>query len=204
MRKEVTDIHQLDFGKSYSYDDYLSWKLEGRIELIRGKISYVPSAPSLGHQQLSGELYFQEGSYLKKNKCKVFSAPFDVHLPSPQLEDSDTVVQPDLCVVCDPAKLDRRGCHGAPDWVIEILSPSTAHKDLNEKFQLYQLVGVPEYWVVFPFERSLAVYLLNEEGHYQSLQPQPFTVPNQVPCHTLPGLSIDMEAIFEGLEDEDF
>ncbi|MEO1416949.1 MAG: Uma2 family endonuclease [Bacteroidota bacterium] len=200
----VRDINELDLNKRYTYADYLTWQFDEMVELIRGKIFRMSPAPNMGHQQLSGELYFQIRSFLKKNKCKVFSAPFDVHLPSPHLEDSDTVVQPDLCMVCDPSKLDRRGCHGAPDWVIEILSPSTVHKDLNEKFQLYQLAGVPEYWVVFPFERSLAVYLLNEEGYYQSLQPQPFTVPNQVPCHALPGLSIDMEAIFEGLEDEDF
>jgi len=160
------------------------------------------------HQLLSGELQGQIWSYLRKKACKVFSAPFDVRLslpPGQQTSDKlDTVVQPDMCVVCDARKLDRRGCQGPPDWVIEILSPSTTHKDLHEKFTLYQHAGVSEYWVVFPFERALAVYHLNEEGLYQALQPQPFAAPKVVTSLTFPELSIDLGELFAELDEGDF
>ncbi|RMG66419.1 MAG: Uma2 family endonuclease [Bacteroidetes bacterium] len=204
----ITDISQLNLNGRYTYADYLTWQFDEMVELIRGKIFRMSPAPNTGHQHLSGDLYGQIWSHLKGQSCKAFHAPFDVRLPLPeaqQLGDKvDTVVQPDLCVVCDLTKLDRRGCQGPPDWVIEILSPSTAHKDLHEKFDLYQNAGVPEYWVVFPFERSVVVYHRNEEGRYQAVQPQPFTAPGTVTSLTFPALNIDLGALFEGLGEEDF
>ncbi len=204
----ITDINQLDLSQRYTYADYLTWQFDEMVELIRGKVFRMSPAPSTGHQDLSGNLHGLIWSYLRGKPCKVFHAPFDVRLslpPKQQTDDKvDTVVQPDLCVICDPAKLDRRGCQGPPDWVIEILSSSTAHKDLHEKFDLYQHAGIPEYWVVFPYERSVAVYHRNEAGLYQPLQPQPFTAPAQVASLTLPELAIDLGELFEGVEEEDF
>ena len=89
-----------------------------------------------------------------------------------------------------------KGCQGAPDWVIEILSPSTAEKDLKDKFELYQHAGVREYWVVFPYEETVIAYVLNEEGLYQSIRPQPFINTESLPAHTLPGLAIDLSEVF--------
>ena len=204
----ITDIDQLDLSKRYTYADYLTWQFDEMVELIRGKVFRMSPAPSMGHQDLSGDLHGLIWSHLRGKSCKVFHAPFDVRLPLPPdqqtAEKLDTVVQPDISVICDPAKLDRRGCHGPPNWVIEILSPSTAHKDLHEKFDLYQHAGIPEYWVVFPFERSVAIYHRNEEGLYQSVQPQPFTAPAKVASLTLPALTIDLGELFEGLGEEDF
>jgi Uma2 family endonuclease len=123
----------LDLSKSYTYADYLTWDFPERLELLLGKIFPMSPAPSTGHQDISSTLMGQIIQYFKNRGCKVFSAPFDVRLPSPserkKPEYIDTVVQPDLCVVCDLSKLDKRGCLGPPDWIIEIMSPSTSKKD---------------------------------------------------------------------------
>ncbi|MEL6625129.1 MAG: Uma2 family endonuclease, partial [Bacteroidota bacterium] len=148
----VTDIQALDLNKSYTYADYLLWQFKERVELIRGRIFKMSPAPSMGHQEISTNLMGEIYQYLKRKTCKVFHAPFDVRLPlsESQMTDQkvDTVVQPDICVVCDPQKLESRGCIGAPDWIIEILSKSTSNKYLNEKYDLYQNTGVKEYWIV--------------------------------------------------------
>lgn len=204
----ITDINQLDLSKRYTYADYLTWQFDEMVELIRGKVFRMSPAPSMRHQDLSGNLFFQIKTFTKQGPCKVFHAPFDVRLPLPPGQQADgkldTVVQPDISVVCDPAKLDRRGCQGPPDWVIEILSPSTAHKDLHEKFELYQHAGIPEYWIVFPYERSVAVYHRNDEGLYQPIQPQPFTAPGEVTSLTFPELTIDLGELFAEVGEEDF
>lgn len=208
LQNMITDINQLDLNKRYTYADYLTWQFDEMVELIRGKIFRMSPAPNMEHQDLSGELYGRIWSFLREKPCKVFHAPFDVRLPLPPTQQTegkvDTVVQPDLCVVCDLAKLDRRGCQGPPDWVIEILSPSTAHKDLHEKFDLYQHAGIPEYWIVFPYERSIAVYHRNDEGLYQPIQPQPFTAPGEVTSLTLPELTINLGELFAELGEGDF
>lgn len=204
----ITDINQLDLSKRYTYADYLTWQFDEMVELLRGKVFRMSPAPSMGHQDLSGDLYGLIWTFCKGNSCKVFHAPFDVRLPlPPDRQDTgqlDTVVQPDISVICDPAKLDRRGCQGPPDWVIEILSPSTARKDLQEKFEIYQHAGIPEYWIVFPHERSVAVYYRNDAGLYQPIQPQPFTAPDQIVPLTFPEMTIDLGELFEGLREEDF
>ena len=141
---------------------------------------------------------------MKGNKCQLFSAPFDVRLPLTPQNKSDreiiTVVQPDLCVVCDPAKIDERGCLGPPDWIIEILSRHTSAKDLREKFEVYEEAGVKEYWVVHPQEQTLLVYTLDQNSKYRGIL-KPYVRTDQVSSVTLPGLTIDLEQAFP---DDDF
>ena len=122
----VTDINDLDLTKRYTYNDYLTWQFDEMVELIRGRVFRMSPAPLSAHQLISMEISGQIYDYLKGKKCKVVTAPFDVRLPLPPDRQTDakidTVVQPDICVICDLSKIDRRGCLGAPDWVIEILS----------------------------------------------------------------------------------
>lgn len=139
--KPVEDISLLEPEATYSYADYLRWSFEERVELIKGKLFRMSPAPRRGHQEISSIIARELLLFLKGKSCKVYYAPFDVRFPN-YSDDSDeqiyTVVQPDICVVCDLAKLDEAGCKGAPDLIVEILSPSTASKDLKEKYQLYE------------------------------------------------------------------
>ncbi|MCB0836627.1 MAG: Uma2 family endonuclease [Bacteroidetes bacterium] len=196
----ITDINELDLNKKYTYADYLTWQFDEMVELIRGKIFKMSPAPSLHHQRISRNLFLQVGNHLAEKRCEVFHAPFDVRLPlSPEKQTADkvdTIVQPDICVVCDPAKLDDRGCSGAPDWIIEILSKGTAQKDLNDKFELYQFAGVREYWVVHPHEGTVLAYVLDDQGRYQMIRRQPFYAPEKVPVASLPGFGVDLGVVF--------
>ncbi len=167
----IHDISALDPNKTYTYADYLTWQVQEQLELIKGRLFKMSPAPLRHHQELSGALFGEFRTYLKKKPCKVFHAPFDVRLPKLQEEQEDkqiyTVVQPDIVVVCDRSKLDRRGCLGTPDLIVEILSPATAAKDVKDKFQLYEEAGVPEYWIVHPEEALLDVFKLDEQSKYQ-------------------------------------
>ena len=156
--------------EKYTYADYLTWD-KGRWEIIDGDIFDMTPAPTRVHQKILGELFFLIQSYLKKQKgvCEVYPAPLDVRFVNAQNDVDDlidTVVQPDIVVVCDPKKLDDRGCKGAPDLVVEILSPSTAKIDLKIKRQLYEQHGVKEYWLVHPVDQTVMVYTLNESKQY--------------------------------------
>jgi len=192
-------IEEPDLAGTYTYADYLTWQWGEMTELIQGKIFKMSPAPGSLHQQVSGELFRQVANFLKSKKCKVFSAPFDVRLPSPHKNKTDqeiiTVVQPDLCVVCDPTKIDERGCVGAPDWIIEILSKYTSSKDLNVKFDVYEAAGVQEYWVVHPSEQTVLVYTLDKQGKYTG-RLKPFVRPDSVSPMLFPGLSISLEQVF--------
>lgn len=195
----MTDIRQLDLSKRYTYTDYLTWQFTEMVELIRGRIFRMSPAPGKTHQQISGNLFLVIGNYLKAKNCQLFHAPFDVRLPTPgnNADDPiDTVVQPDLCVICDPEKLQPEGCIGAPDWIIEILSPSTASKDLNEKFFLYQASGVQEYWIVHPEEGTVLVYVLDQNGKYHLPQVRPYSKEDQVASHVFPELVIPLVEVF--------
>jgi Uma2 family endonuclease len=196
----ITSIDQLDLSKKYTYADYLTWQLDEMVELIRGKVVRMAPAPGTSHQSASSNLHVAIGSYLIGKKCKLFSAPFDVRLPLPEAEQQQdktgTVVQPDLCVICDISKLDDRGCNGAPDWIIEILSQSTAHKDLNEKFELYRHAGVQEYWVVHPAEGTVLPYRLDADGQYALPRSTPYTVGDKVPVGLFPGFEVELGAVF--------
>ena len=167
----IRDISQLDPKGTYTYADYLQWQFEETVELIKGHLYRMSPAPRMRHQRilmrLSGRLY----NYFEEARCQVFPAPFDVRLPNPdfrpgQNEKIYTVVQPDISVICDKSKLDEMGCLGAPDWIIEIASPSTQKKDFNEKYNLYEAAGVREYWIVMPELQTINIYKL-EEGTYQ-------------------------------------
>lgn len=138
-------------------------QFEEMVELIKGKIVYTSPAPSDKHQVISGNFYSYIHTFLKRKPCKVFSAPYNVRLTQ-TVDDRQvtTVVQPDLCIICYPNKRDKRGCLGAPDMIIEILSPNTAEKDVRTKFDLYEESGVLEYWIVDPLEELADVFVLKE------------------------------------------
>ena len=170
----ITNINQLDPNGIYTYADYLLWQFQERVELIKGKILKMSPAPNLSHQRASFRLSLFIGNYFYKTSCQAFSAPFDVRLTrfsKAKNKELTTVVQPDLCVICDPAKLDDRGCKGAPDLIVEILSPGNSRTEMKDKFQLYQEAGVLEYWIVSPIERMVQVWKLNEQGFYIGLPP---------------------------------
>jgi len=193
------EVEEPDLSGTYTYADYLTWEWPEMMELIRGKIYKMSPAPSSTHQKISGQLFLKIGNFLVEKKCQLFSAPFDVRLPvsKSKREDKDivTVVQPDLCVICDPSKIDERGCLGAPDWIIEILSQRTSAKDLREKFDVYELAGVTEYWVVHPQEQTILVYTLNDSGKYKGIL-KPLIRTDSVSPVTLPGLTIDLQQVF--------
>ena len=196
----VTDINKIDFSKRYTYADYLTWQFDEMVELIKGKVFRMSPAPNLSHQQASSNLHIIIGSYLRRRPCKIFSAPFDVRLPLPTKKQTaskiDTVVQPDLSIICDLSKLDMQGCNGAPDWIIEILSTSTSKKDLTDKFEIYQNAGVHEYWIVHPMEGTIIPYRLNESGKYQSIRPTPFAIGECISVGVFPDLEVELEEVF--------
>ena len=197
----ITDINQLDLSRKYTYADYLTWQFDEMVELIRGKVVRISPAPNTSHQSCSSNLHLIIASYLKGRACKVFHAPFDVRLPLPQEQQSDnkidTIVQPDLSIVCDLSKLDAQGCQGAPDWIIEILSLSTAHKDLTDKFDLYQNAGVKEYWGVHPSEGTILPYRLHNNGKYELPRPTPYTIGELLPVEVFPGFEVVVGEVWE-------
>jgi Uma2 family endonuclease len=193
----ITNINELDFSKIYSYTDYLTWLFDERVELIKGKIFKMSPTPLNIHQRISSNLHGLIWTYLKRKKCKVYASPFDVRFVK-SLENEtliSTVVQPDLCVVCDEKKLDEKGCIGAPDLIIEIVSPHSAKRDIHDKFDLYQEFGVKEYWIVYPTDKSVQVFLLNMEGKYESMGI--FENQGKIRVNVLNDLEIPIEEIFE-------
>jgi Uma2 family endonuclease len=193
------EVKEPDLAGTYSYADYLAWKWPEMLELIHGKIFKMSPAPSSLHQKVSMELSRQIANFLKGKKCKVFTAPFDVRLPESVLLNKDheitTVVQPDICVVCDSNKIDEQGCLGAPDWVIEILSQNTSGKDLRYKFDVYEKSEVKEYWVIHPNEQTVLVFIL-ENGKYTSIK-RPYIKEDILSPITLPELYINLKEVFE-------
>lgn len=193
--KTITNINQLDLNKLYSYADYLLWKFEERIELIKGKIFKMSPAPSSSHQTISKKIVVILDNFIGNKKCEVFYAPFDVRIPTTneQGDEITTVVQPDICVVCDLEKIDHRGCLGAPNLVVEILSPGNSKKEMDIKFSLYEEAGVEEYWIIDPNQESAIVYVL-ENGKYIGLKP---VVDNYIVSKKFPDLQIHSTKIFE-------
>ncbi len=195
---ETMNTIELDLTKRYTYEDYLTWFDDLRRELYDGFIRLMTPGPTEEHQSISGELHLSIGSYLRKKNCKIYYSPFDVRLPKSKEETSNkqiyTVVQPDICIICDLSKIDKRGCVGAPDMIIEIVSDN-AKRDVEEKFQLYQTHGVREYWIVFPSEKTVSVFLLNETGKYQLVGM--YAENSKVPVNIFEGnLVIDLAEIF--------
>jgi Uma2 family endonuclease len=160
---EPSKLEEPDLTGLYSYADYLKWTFDGMVELINGKVFKMAPAPSTGHQMIAVELLYTIKHFLKAKPCTVFVAPFDVRL-SKFKEDKliDSVVQPDICIICDSAKIDEKGCIGAPDMIVEILSPSTASRDLELKYKLYEENAVKEYWIVQPNDQTVSVFDLIE------------------------------------------
>lgn len=192
----------LEQDKHYTYRDYLTWPDDFRCELIDGKIYLMTPAPLLAHQDVAGEIFTQAKLALRGKSCRAFIAPVDVRLPSHAEvdENTDVVVQPDVFVVCDVGKLDRRGVRGAPDWVVEVLSPSTAGKDQIEKRRIYERHGVLEYWLVHPTDRILTIYrLINGEFG----KPDIYPLEGQTPVAVLPGVTIDWNELAPYLRDDD-
>ena len=190
---QLTD---LDFNKTYSYADYLLWKLQERVELIKGRVFKMSPAPSMQHQRVSQRLNKLLLVKLEEKQCEAFTAPFDVRLPKKETSDEKTytVVQPDLCVICDKSKLDARGCVGAPDLVIEILSPGNSKKEMKEKFEVYEESGVREYWLVNLFDKNVICYIL-KDGKYYGLPP--FVEDDIMTSTIFPDLKIDLMATFK-------
>lgn len=160
----MKSFDNLDVSKSYSYADYLTWQFQEKLELIKGKILKMSPAPSTLHQKIAGNLHGNLWNLLKNKKCNLFIAPFDVRLLDKKKSTADqeifSVVQPDLCVICDENKLDERGAIGSPDLIIEILSPGNSKKEMKTKFELYQEAGVLEYWIVNPLDKNILIFVL--------------------------------------------
>lgn len=197
---KITQLSQLDLSASYSYADYLTWQLDEAIELIKGKIQLMSPAPNVAHQRLSRKLTSAIDLYLQGKPCELFVAPFDVRLYDRRKsnltnQDIHTVVQPDLCVICDKSKLDSQGCHGAPDWIIEILSKGNSKKEVKIKHELYQNSGVHEYWLVYPYEQVIYAFILNEITECYELS-NSFSGDDFASPSLFPTLTIDLQKLF--------
>lgn len=195
-KSDVVNEPDIEYG-CYSYADYLTWEMDEMVELIKGKIFKRDiAAPALNHQRISMRLSVQLFNFLKGKTCQVFHAPFDVRLPvkSRKNQDIDTVVQPDICVVCDPDKLDAAGCIGAPDLVVEILSPGNNKRELKNKFEVYEEAEIREYWVIHPNEQTLLIYSLIN-GKYQASRF--FVSGDEITSVCLPGFTLDLADVFE-------
>ncbi len=200
----ITSLHQLDLSKRYTYADYLKWQFKERVELLKGGILPMV-APNPTHQKISMNLSGILWTHLRKSGCSVFAAPFDVRLPLPTNKTTDdkvdTVVQPDLCVVCDLAKIEKRGCIGAPDLVIEILSPSNSKREMRDKYELYEEAGVLEYWIVDPIHRNVLVYILKDEKFISTMRP--LVDEDILTVHVFPDLKVDLSEVFPEEKEED-
>ena len=165
---EITRLDQLNEDSfEYSYSDYMKWRFQERVEIIMGKI-FPMSAPTTLHQHIIGELFFTMYAFFKHTSCNVILSPIDVRLPvGKQGKTFKTVMQPDLCVICDKSKIVAQGIIGAPDLVVEILSPSNRQIEMHEKFEAYQASLVREYWIIHPGEQWMLQYVLNENNLYE-------------------------------------
>jgi len=188
----------IDPNKRYTYADYLTWLDDKRRELIDGFVHLMTPAPASSHQDCVINLGAEFRNFLIGKTCKVYVAPFDVRLPkiasSAKDDEIYTVVQPDLCIVCDLSKVDERGCLGAPELVVEVLSPTSTKRDTGTKFKLYESAGVQEYWLVYPHEKAVNVFHL-QQGHYQLSGL--YASSDQIAVSVLPNCSIDLHRVFE-------
>jgi Uma2 family endonuclease len=175
----------------YTYADYLEWDEAERYEIIDGE-AYMMAPPFRIHQEISMALSTIINNYLEGKPCRVYAAPFSVRLFPAADQSDDTVVEPDITVVCDASKLDDRGCNGPPDLVIEIVSPSTARYDRIVKFNQYRKAGVREYWIVDPEARDVFTYVL-KNGEYTAAN---YGDTGSAPVAVLPGCEIDLASVF--------
>ena len=195
----ITSIDQLDINAQYSYADYLTWRFTERIELIKGQIFRMSPAPLVKHQSVSSNLTGILWNYLNGKSCQLFHAPFDVRLlDSKKVKNKAddqvyTVVQPDICIVCDKEKLDLKGCVGAPDLIIEITSKSTKKRDVTDKFRLYEENGVLEYWIVLPDTELIEVFDL-KDGKFEFRKN--YVDDDLIPVGIFPEFSVEVNRIF--------
>lgn len=199
----ITNRSQLDPNGTYTYADYLKWHFDERVELIKGKLYDVSPGVDLlthrsKHQRMSMRVLHDLLTHFGKHFACLFVAPFDVRLPNPDYEPGfnnkiHTVVQPDISVICDPAKIDEFGCVGPPDWIIEITSPSTQKKDFNEKFDLYESAGVREYWIAVPKSAEIYAYTLTD-GRFE--QTEVYEQHTKAASALFPDLIIETDWIF--------
>jgi Uma2 family endonuclease len=198
MASIITNIKQLDLKGTYSYADYLLWQFSERVELIKGKIFKMSPAPSSSHQDISLNLTRIFDKVFYKTTCKLYVAPFDVRLVNFKESTSEnkilSVVQPDLSVICDRSKIDAKGCLGAPDLVVEILSSGNSKKEMDTKFDLYQENKILEYWIVDPLQKKILIYVL-ENDRYIGLKP--FLIYSKIISPTFPNLKVSVKKVFE-------
>ncbi len=182
----------------HTYADYLQWPEDVRYELIDGVAYLMSPGPDLAHQDVAGEIYYQLRQALGDSPCRAYIAPLDVRLPKGGERDElvDTVVQPDVMVVCQLERLDRRGVRGAPDFVVEVLSPSTSSHDQVRKLGIYERAGVREYWLVHPTDRVLSVYRLGDNGFGKADVQE---LAGATAVGVLPGVSITWDALLARL-----
>lgn len=193
---EITSLDQLDLENGvYSYTDYLVWKFKERVELFKGKILKMSPAPAFIHQKILRKINRSFDHFSDCSSCEVVFAPFDVRFPD-ENGNIKTVLQPDLCVICDPSKIDDRGGLGAPDLIVEILSPGNSKKELGNKYKIYEEYGVREYWVVNPSERNILIFVA-ENGVFRGIAP---VVEGDIAKSVIfPELTIDTNGLYDGL-----
>jgi Uma2 family endonuclease len=181
---------------TFSYRDYQTWNKDERWEILQGEAHLMTPAPPRRHQEISVELARQFSNFLLGKTCRVYTAPFDVRLGQAldREEDILTVVQPDISVVCDPTRLDEKGCLGAPDLIVEILSPATSRRDWKEKFSLYEEFGVREYWIVDPAGQTVVVFTRGADARFG--RPEIYTAEERILVDPLEGMAMDLSLVF--------
>ncbi len=189
---------KIDIEKKYSYADYLSWPEDERWEIIDGVPYDMSPAPIPDHQRISVELSRQIANYLIDKTCEVIATPVDVRFSKGEKENEKEIfdiVQPDIIINCDKDKIDDKGCFGAPDVVIEILSPSTASKDIIKKRMLYEKNKVKQYWIVDPQEKEVYIYKLQDNGKYGD--PEEYIKSDKIKVQGFEGLEVDLNLVFK-------
>lgn len=190
-------LNDIDFSATYSYADYMRFTFDEKMELINGRLFQLSPAPSIYHQKIFGSIFNSLSNFLEGKKCMVYGAPFAVRLPSKSKEDKDilTVVQPDVVVICDASKLDARGCIGAPDIAVEILSPGNNVNKLKFKREVYEEAGVKEYWLLSIGNQTFFRYILGDDGKFKPTRL--LVAGEKVTTPILPSYELDLEKVFD-------
>ena len=199
MSDTINDINKLDPNAIYTYADYLSWRFNEMVELIKGKMVRM-SAPVEYHQRISSNLHYLLYSFLLTKSCRVYSAPFDVRLKDGQKatlnnENILTTVQPDLCIICDLSKIDTKGCLGSPDLMVEILSEGNSKKEMKTKYELYEANEIPEYWIVDPTHETVHQFALDSSTQKYFLV-KIWIDEDTFSSYLFPDLAIDLTKVF--------
>ena len=193
---KIIEVEEPDHSLTYTYADYYKWKFMERLELLRGKIFRLAAA-NTKHQRVGGKLFYELYGFLKGKICQVFIAPYDVRLPVKNRKRDDqitTVVQPDICIFCDPSMIDERGACGAPDLAAEILSPTNSRYDLKDKYDVYQEAGIKEYWIIDPIQENVQVSILKAEGQFGPSAT--YSGGQRLNPVCIPGFSIEAKELF--------